>query len=1175
MPISRVLKSVSVIVSVLIQIGICQAADPFAEFIRSTPARTPEEERQGFHLPPGFEIQLFASEPMIGKPMNMAFDGRGRLWLTQSREYPFPVKPGVKGRDEVRILEDADGDGHADKVSTFADGLNIPIGLYPYKNGVIALSLPDISFHQDTNGDGKEDKVEKVLGPVGYDRDTHGLVASFRRGFDGWIYATHGFNNNTTLKGRDGSSITMNSGNTWRFRPDGERVEQWTHGQVNPFGLMFDPRGNLYSADCHSSPIYQLLHGAYYPSFGKPDDGLGFAPTMMHHSHGSTAIGGIVYYAGDMFPAEFRDNIFVGNVMTCRINRDTLEPHGSTLLAKEAADFLSCDDPWFRPVDIQLGPDGAMYVADFYNRIIGHYEVPLNHPGRDHEKGRIWRISYKGAKANQKMPDLSKASVQNLIKELAAPNHTRRMLALDQLSDRVGAPALPAIRAMLAKSKIPEQKAYGLWVLHRLGRAQAEDYAKLVHDESALVRTHAVLAAGELESQHHKPAELILPALKDKDAFVRRAAAFGAAQVRDGSSVPALLELRRSVPTDDTHLLHVARMALRDAAAQPLEGRRTVLDALREQKLSEEDSRALADVATGIANVSAGAFLLEHLRKYSEPRESMTRYLKHAVRYLPEEQLDTLAGIVRAQFEKDLETQYSLFKSIQEGMSQRGGKLTAGAKDWGAELAEKLLASVENSTNTWVNIQVEGLKSSANPWTTQQRTSADGDKQSPFLCSLPKGEQLTGKLRSQPFIIPQKLSFFMAGHDGFPDKPAQNKNMIHLRLAETGEIVATAKPPRNDTARRVSWDFRAMGKGDSVGKRGVVEIIDGDEGSAYAWLAVGRFSPAVVSVPLAEPGFAAKRQADAAELARTLPAPKLESRLTKILLKSETPNETKLACGRALLAFHPNEQLSAVVETLGDPGTPSALRDSICRALAGERAGDLLKEAMKMLPGRLQLKLAQSLAGTASGADSLIQLVSQGQAPAALLRERTVKEKLTATKPENAKKIQELTQSLSPASEQLQKVIDKRRTGFNSARATAAKGEQIFTQTCRTCHQLDGQGGLVAPQLDGIGNRGLERLCEDVLDPNRSVDQAFRVTLVVLTDGDVVSGLFRREEGETIVLADATGKEISIPKKKIQEKKQSESSLMPDNFGELLSQEDFNNLMAFLLTKGTKGSAQK
>jgi putative heme-binding domain-containing protein len=120
------------------------------------------------------------------------------------------------------------------------------------------------------------------------------------------------------------------------------------------------------------------------------------------------------------------------------------------------------------------------------------------------------------------------------------------------------------------------------------------------------------------------------------------------------------------------------------------------------------------------------------------------------------------------------------------------------------------------------------------------------------------------------------------------------------------------------------------------------------------------------------------------------------------------------------------------------------------------------------------------------------------------------------------------------------------------------------------CHQLDKVGALVGPQLDGVGNRGADRLIEDILDPNRNVDNAFRTTLVILNDGDVQSGLFRREEGETVVLADSTGKEISIPKKEIKERRQSESSLMPDNFSDVIPVDDFNNLISFLLSKGTK-----
>jgi putative membrane-bound dehydrogenase-like protein len=265
----------------------------------STPHLTPEQEQNSFHLPPGFEIQLFAAEPQILKPMNMAFDAKGRLWVTVTREYPYPVPLDKTGRDEIRILEDTDGDGRADKVTTFVDGLNIPIGLYPFKNGVIAWSIPNIWYFQDTDGDGKADRREILYGPFGWERDTHGMNSSFVRAFDGWLYATHGFNNNTTVKGRDGHEVAMNSGNSYRFRPDGTRVEQNTWGQVNPFGLDFDSLGNLYSADCHSEPIYQLLRGGFYPSFGKPHDGLGFAPSMISHEHGSTAISGIIFYEGD------------------------------------------------------------------------------------------------------------------------------------------------------------------------------------------------------------------------------------------------------------------------------------------------------------------------------------------------------------------------------------------------------------------------------------------------------------------------------------------------------------------------------------------------------------------------------------------------------------------------------------------------------------------------------------------------------------------------------------------------------------------------------------------------------------------------------------------------------------------------------------------------------------
>ncbi|MFY8200653.1 MAG: DUF7133 domain-containing protein, partial [Pirellula staleyi] len=234
-------------------------------------------------------------------------------------------------------------------------------------------------------------------------------------GEDGWVYACHGFNNQSRIQGSDGHAISLTSGNVFRFRPDGSRVELFSQGQVNPFGLARDRWGFWYAADCHSKPISQLILGGCHPSFGRPDDGLGFVPPMMDHLHGSTAIAGLVHTKDSRFPIAFQDNFLSGNVMTCRINRNRIEYQGATAKAVALPDLLTSDDPWFRPVDLQFGPDGHLYIADFYNKVIGHYEVPLDHPGRDRTSGRIWRIKWTGDKETL-VPEPSQEMARDAIK---------------------------------------------------------------------------------------------------------------------------------------------------------------------------------------------------------------------------------------------------------------------------------------------------------------------------------------------------------------------------------------------------------------------------------------------------------------------------------------------------------------------------------------------------------------------------------------------------------------------------------------------------------------------------------------------------------------------------------------------------------------------------------------
>jgi putative heme-binding domain-containing protein len=1142
-----------------------RAADPFTEYVRSSDPLAPDAEAKTFHLPDGFQIQLFAAEPEISKPMNMAFDERGRLWITQSREYPFPVPIDKTGRDEIKILEDTDGDGRADRITTFADGLNIPIGLYTYKGSAVAWSIPNIWHFQDTDGDGKADQRDVLFGPLGWERDTHGMNSSFRRGYDGWIYATHGFNNNSVIKGRDGSEITINSGNTYRIQPDGSRVEINTWGQVNPFGLTFDPMGNLYSADCHSSPIYQLLRGGYYPSFGKPDDGLGFAPTLMQHSHNSTAIGGIMYYADDQWPSEFRDNIFVGNVMTSRINRDSIRFNGSSPVAKEMPDFLSTDDPWFRPVDLQLGPDGALYVADFYNRIIGHYEVPLTHPGRDRERGRIWRITYHepGTRKNERHFNLAGLTPPQVIAELASPNLTRRMLAMNHLVDNIGRAAVEPVRRALASSTDSYSKPHYLWVLHRLGALDLPTLTRAAADNDLKLRTHAMRVLSETQDWTDEHRKLALNGLRNTDPNVQRAAADALSRHPAAAQVRPLLEIRQRVPKSDNHLLYVVRMALRDQLRA--EGAFAALP----RDLSEADSRAIAEVAIAVPASSAGAFLLHHVEQFAEPRETLGKYLRHIAKYLPTDGVDRLIQLARRQFANDLDTQLTMFKSVQEGVAQRWVALSAPAKSWGEEIAVALLKPPADSTMTWRNTPIEGMKETKNPWFVQKRTCADG-KGDRFLCSLPPGgEHLTGTLRSTAFALPTQMTFWVAGHDGPPDKGPQGKNFVRLRAVSDNALLMQAAPPRNDTAQKVSWDLSAH-----AGKQGYVEVVDTDTGNAYAWLAIGRFDPPVVAIPKIDPSELARHQQAGADLARTLQIKRLQPELARLLEDSEA--ETQATAARAVASFSGNEELVALASLLGEQSATPTIHQRLLAAAAQPmdtvRIHESVIEVMRISPHRLQIKLAQALAGSSKGGEALLQFVKDRIAPAALLQERAVKEKLLAANGSFATQIDHLTRGLSPANEAVQKLIDERRRSFKPSRSPLTEGAQVFTKNCAVCHQLESQGGLVGPQLDGIGNRGLERLCEDILDPNRSVDHAFRTTLLVMKDGDVVSGLLRREEGATIVLADSTGKEINVEKKQVADRRQSDTSLMPENFGELLSPQEFNDLMAFLLSKSSQAT---
>lgn len=669
------------------------SGDKFSVHIRTTEARTPEDERLGFKLPEGFEITCFAAEPQIGKPINMAFDAKGRLWVTQSFEYPFPATPG-KGKDKLTILEDTDEDGKADKFTVFSDTLNIPIGVLPLNDGAVVYSIPNVYKYTDANGDGKADGQQVLLGPF-KTHDTHGMINNLVRGYDGWVHACHGFSNRDTVAGADGDSISMISGNTFRFRPDGSRAEKTTDGRINPFGLVYDERGYVYSTDCHTSPLYQLIRHADYTQWGK-EEGMGFAPDMTSLSDEATALAGIGYYADKLFPETFRSNFYVGDVVRCRVYRYSGSFNGATPVGKREEDFMLSDDPWFRPVDVKLGPDGALYIADFYNSIIGHYEVPLNHPKRDHVRGRIWRITYKG-KSNEKK-DWTAAAVNELLEALDMDNQFIRMTAADQLADRIGRPAIQPLTATLNEKNISSQKyVHTLWILQRLNSLQpAMLQAAAVHPDP-LIRLHAMhILAEQSGPKEYWP--LVLNGLEDKEPQIKRAAIELLPDYPSLQSVQLALKMKKQIPASDDHLLYATRLSLRNLLRSEI-----IMKQAAAIEWNENDATSISDVLMGVPSQDAGIFLYRYVSKYKPAGNRAPAIFQHIARFAPYTDLDAAVKMAMNYQQPD-SVNVPIYQGMQQGIAQRGEKDNALLAAWGQLLAASVLQTYPFSNQNRVPI---------------------------------------------------------------------------------------------------------------------------------------------------------------------------------------------------------------------------------------------------------------------------------------------------------------------------------------------------------------------------------------------------------------------------------------------------------------------------------------
>lgn len=511
-------------------------------------ARTPEEERASFKVPDGFEVELIAAEEPgqgIGKFVPIAFDQRGAIWTTTALEYPVdgnenPAAADAlyksKAKDKVLVYDrdPKSPTGYAKKARVFAEGLAIPLGVLPYKKGCYVQHGHDIAFLEDTDGDGKSDKRTVILTGFGV-QDSHLFPHQFLRAPGGWIWTAQGLFNKSAVKTKEGKTVEFDMCRMAKFRPDGSQFEATSVGPNNIWGLVLNGTGEAFiqEANDYGYPVMPFHEYAYYPG-GAERLAKSYQPPFPHTADfrmGGTGLSGLALTdAAGPFPEEWRDLMLVANPITNRIQAIKMHREGGRWRLQQKPDLLVSEDPWFRPVAITIGPDGYLYIVDWYNKIISHNEVSRNHPDRDKTRGRIWRVKPKNAEPVT-VPDFTKMSEGELVARLGGSSLTRSHLAWQTLADRANEATLKQLQGVaLDKYASPERRIQALWVLAEKKKASSALDELLLDAEPNIRREAAkvVLFASDAKKEGGDGlltrAKLLARLQDDSDPQVRAAA---------------------------------------------------------------------------------------------------------------------------------------------------------------------------------------------------------------------------------------------------------------------------------------------------------------------------------------------------------------------------------------------------------------------------------------------------------------------------------------------------------------------------------------------------------------------------------------------------------------------------------------------------------------------------
>jgi putative membrane-bound dehydrogenase-like protein len=618
-------------------------------------ALSPAEEQSTFSVPEGFRVELVASEPAVVDPVAMAFDERGRIFVAEMRGYPNGGRgTGTITSGQIRLLEDRDGDGVYETSTVWADNLRFPTGLMPYRGGLLVANAPDLLYLEDSRATGKADRRRVLY--TGFDvANIQQLLNSLQFAHDNWIHACAGMAGGTitSVEKPDMPAVSLR-GRGIRFRPDVPGSLEPTSGG-GQYGLSADDWGRWFTATNSQHLRHIILpdrylrrnsslavravtldipeHGAACKVFRKsPFEAWRVERTaqrvgselakrlpsteLVPGGYVTSACSPLVYTA-DLLPAEYRGSVFVCDPANNVIIRDTLTPKGATFVARRGhaeCEFLASTDNWFRPVYLTLGPDGAIYVLDFYREVI---ETPLSLPEdikarvnlESRGRGRIWRITTAAKGSRPTRFDLSKAGTAELVAELGSGNSWRRLTAQRLLVERRDAAAVEPLLALAGPKNPPLARLHALWTLEAFGKLTPALIESALNATEPGLRENALqLAEGWLGKSKSLDAA-VLACASDADPRVRFQAALTLGQMQGPEAATALAQLFRRSDNDtwtQTALLSSASQSaasLLTALAEDAEfGRAPAQRALLNQLASLVGSRASdAELAQALA----------------------------------------------------------------------------------------------------------------------------------------------------------------------------------------------------------------------------------------------------------------------------------------------------------------------------------------------------------------------------------------------------------------------------------------------------------------------------------------------------------------------------------------------------------------------------------------------